>query len=190
VLAVLAAITAVLAVDQPVPPDTFASDLFFNGLSLLLIALPVWDWRAAWLLCRAAYKRPRIEALTASAVTSLATATAATLAAFLGLNRIEAVVTGNAAGFIPTWLALLLLAAALVVISLPNIYKVRLFRRWENDSRALKYHQRDQERLLHPHRRWDDPPLEGEPDVDPQRLTGRRSTDLRDPRTGPGTGVD
>lgn len=134
------------------------TDTFLNGIAVILIVLPVWDWRVALKTCRAAYKRPRYEALTSSALSSFATAVAATIAGALGINRIEAVLTGTP-GFIPPTVALGLLALALIVVSLPNIYTDRLYRRWKREFEAnARQHKRIGDQRTHPHRRWDDPP--------------------------------
>lgn len=133
-------------------------EIAVNALTVAIVLLVPFDVYVAWSYARAAVRRPHIEALTASALSTAGVATAAVLAGILGINRL--IVIGGGPAFLDGSVALLLLALALVVVSLPNLYKVRLLKRWSQGEWSPTRHRRIGDRTEREHRRRDDPPTD------------------------------
>lgn len=89
---------------------------------VLMIAVP-FDVYVAWRFTTYALQRPRYRILTLAALRSIAIAIAAVIAGILGAQSIYFSATGER--FLPTPVPTVLIAIALVVISLPNVYALR-----------------------------------------------------------------
>ena len=100
--------------------------LLFMVAGVLLIAVP-FDWWVAARFIAAALERPHIGVLTLAALRSAGIAVAATLAGILGAQTLYFYATGDR--FLPSPVSAILIAVALVVISLPNVYALRLLER-------------------------------------------------------------
>ena len=99
-------------------------DPLLTAIAGILIVFVPFDWYVAAKFIRAAYIRPRYQVLTLAALRSTAIAVAATLAGILGIQSIYFQVSGGVR-LLPSPIPTILLAVALVVISLPNIYALR-----------------------------------------------------------------
>lgn len=91
-------------------------------IAVLVVAVP-FDWYVALRFVQAAVERPHISILTLAALRSVAIAVAASIAALLGVQSIVFVSTG--VRLLPTPIPTVLIAVALVIISVPNIYALR-----------------------------------------------------------------
>lgn len=100
--------------------------LLFIVAGVLLIAVP-FDWWVAVRFIAAAVERPHIGVLTLAALRSLGIAFAATIAGLLGAQTLYFYATGER--LLPSPWPAILIATALVVISLPNVYALRLLER-------------------------------------------------------------
>lgn len=94
--------------------------------AVLVVAVP-FDLYVAFRFIRAAIERPHIPVLTLAALRSSAIAAAAVIAGILGLQSIVFVQTG--VRVIPSPWPTVLIAVALIVISLPNVYALRILNR-------------------------------------------------------------
>lgn len=90
---------------------------------VLVIAVP-FDIYVAVKFVIAALEEPRIPILTLAALRSVAIAIAATIAGILGIASIWFAWTDQR--ILPTPLGAILIALALIVISVPNVYALRL----------------------------------------------------------------
>lgn len=99
-------------------------DLILTAVAVVLIIAVPFDWYVAVKLIRAAAIRPRYRVLTLAAMRSVAIAVAASLAALLGAQSIWFQISGGQR-LLPTPIPTILIAVALIVISLPNIYALR-----------------------------------------------------------------
>lgn len=90
---------------------------------VLVIAVP-FDIYVAARFVIAALERPRIPILTLAALRSIAIAVAASIAGVLGAASIWFAWTGER--LLPTPIGAILIAVALIVISIPNVYALRL----------------------------------------------------------------
>ena len=90
--------------------------------AVLVVAVPFDVWVAVK-FTRAALQRPRYRILTLAALRSVAIAIAACIAGILGAQSIYFAATGQR--FLPAPIPAVLIAIALVVISLPNVYALR-----------------------------------------------------------------
>jgi len=131
------------------------SDALLIAVSIVLMIAVPFDVYVAWRFARAALVRPRTDVGNFVALVVTSVAIAATSGGTLGIYSIVFIATGDR--LIPQPLPILLLAAALIVISLPNVYVIRRFRSWASEDRIARVHRRvgDQPRF---HRRKDDPP--------------------------------
>lgn len=116
------------------------TDAWLIVVSAVLIITVPFDWYVAYRLTFAARIKPRSQTLNLAAGRSIAIAIAATIAGFLGMTTIYFNVTGIRL-LPPPWAAILI-AVALIVISVPNVYALRLLRQWDS--------------AWHPNRRRDD----------------------------------
>lgn len=91
-------------------------------IGVLVVAVP-FDWYVAWRFIQAAVERPHIPVLTLAAARSVAIAVAASIGALLGVQSIVLATTGIR--LLPTPIPTVLLAVALVIISVPNVYALR-----------------------------------------------------------------
>lgn len=89
--------------------------------AVLLVFVP-FDWFVAGVFSGAALKGPGNWILNLAAIRSVAIAIAATIAGGLGVQSIVFVASGGTVRLLPQPIPTLLLAAALIVISLPNVY--------------------------------------------------------------------
>lgn len=89
---------------------------------VLVIAVP-FDWFVAVKFVRVAIEKPHIGVLTLAALRSVAIAIAATIAGYLGFASIYFGLTGQRLIAPPA--STILIAVALVIISLPNVYALR-----------------------------------------------------------------
>lgn len=99
------------------------SGLLVLVAAILVIAVP-FDIYVAYRFVSAAVERPHIPVLTLAALRSVAIAFAATIAGMLGFSSIWFAATGERLIMPPQ--TTILIAAALVLISLPNVYALRL----------------------------------------------------------------
>jgi hypothetical protein len=125
-------------------------DTVVNALAILIVVLFFYDWRIATWLGRAAWQRPRIPALTSSAVDRIGVAIGATAVAILSLSRLYSVATNDPVGFVPVEWSIWFLLLGVIAPSLPNIPKWRAIRRWTDLYRGTMGH--------HPLRRVGDQP--------------------------------
>lgn len=89
----------------------------------LIVAVP-FDWIVALRFLRAAAEKPYLRVLTLAAFRSIAIALAATVFGVLGASVIYFAATGYR--LLPSPVSAILIAIAAVVISVPNIYALRL----------------------------------------------------------------
>lgn len=99
-------------------------DAVLTVVAIVLIVAVPFDWYVAARFIAAAAVRPHYRVLTLAALRSGAIAIAATLAGILGLQSIYFQVSGGDR-LIPAPVGIILLAVALIVISLPNVYALR-----------------------------------------------------------------
>lgn len=100
------------------------NDIAIIAVAIVLILFVPFDWIVAVRFIAAARQRPYIQVLTLAALRSVAIAIAATLAAILGAQSIWFYLTGQR--LLPQPVPAILIAVSLVVISLPNVYALRL----------------------------------------------------------------
>lgn len=100
------------------------NDSWILAVAVVLVVFVPFDWYVAAKFIAVARQRPYIRVLTLAALRSTAIAIAATLAAILGVQSIWFYWTG--VRLLPTPIPAILIAVALVVISLPNLYALRL----------------------------------------------------------------
>lgn len=105
------------------------TDAWLLVVSAVLVVTVPFDWYVAYRLTFAAWVKPRSQTLNLAAGRSIAIAVAATIAGFLGMTTIYFNVTG--VRVLPQPLPAILIAIALIVISLPNVYALRLLRQWD-----------------------------------------------------------
>ena len=98
--------------------------------AVLIIAVP-FDWYVAVRFVWVAIERPYIPILILAALRSVAIAAAATIAGVLGFVSIWFAATGQR--LLPTPWGAVLLAIALIIISLPNIYALRELSRVDDE---------------------------------------------------------
>lgn len=125
-------------------------------LAVILIAFVPFDGYVAWRITAVAWARPRIDALTGAALVSIGIFVLASIVAVVCIHAILAAETG--AGFLPAGLPALMLGVGLVVVSLPNLYLLRLLRRWDTEANRHRVHRRDSEPHSTTHHRHDDQP--------------------------------
>ena len=133
------------------------SDAFIVAIGTILVLAVPFDLYVAVVILAAAIQPPRIAALTFMAAVSIAIAISASLSAAIAVSAILFLETGQR--LFPAWLATLMLAVGLIVVSLPNAYFLWLLRRWRV-ARQAHIHRRDGEVPTF-HRRHDDPPAPG-----------------------------
>jgi len=102
------------------------NDVLLVAVAVVLVIAVPYDWWVAYRFIVVARERPRLGVLNLAALRSIAIAIAATLGGLLGANWI-------AYYFNRDWLLDLpippvLIAIALVVISIPNVYALRLLK--------------------------------------------------------------
>lgn len=103
------------------------SDGWLVAVALVLIVFVPFDWIVAVRFISAAVERPHIGVLTLAALRSIGIAFAATIAGILGAQSIWFAWTGER--LLPSPIPAILIAVALIVISLPNVYALRLLDR-------------------------------------------------------------
>jgi len=108
------------------------TDVWLSAVIVVLIVFVPFDWYVAVKFISIAIQRPHIRVLTLAALRSVAIAFAATIAGLLGVQSIVFVTTGQR--ILPQPIPTILIAVALVVISLPNIYALRLLSNGEPDE--------------------------------------------------------
>ena len=99
-------------------------DPWLLAVAVLLIIFVPFDWIVAGIFIGAAIVKPRLRILNLAALRSTAIAIAATIAGLLGLQSILFGLYG--VRLFPTPIPTILIAVALIVISLPNIYALRV----------------------------------------------------------------
>jgi hypothetical protein len=102
------------------------TDAWLIVVAVLLLILVPFDWVVAGIFIGIAFVRPRIRLLTLAAVRSVGIAIAATIGGILGAQTILFNLTNGEVRLLPTPLPAILIAVALIVISIPNIYALRV----------------------------------------------------------------
>lgn len=133
------------------------SDLLLVVLAIVIVGLPGITWYVFGQLRAAAWPKPREPFLTSNTIVSLGIAVSSTLGGILGVHTL--VFTWTQIRLLPQGVAVYLIAGALIVVSLPNLYMLRTLRRLEATARDAHAHSRGTE-PLRPHRRRDDTPPE------------------------------
>ena len=105
------------------------TDAWLTIVAVVLIITVPFDWYVAYRITYAAWVKPRSQTLNLAAGRSIAIAVAATIAGFLGITTVYFNVTG--VRLLPAPWGAILIAVALIVISLPNVYALRLLRQWD-----------------------------------------------------------
>lgn len=136
------------------------SDALLVAVAVVLIVLTPFDIYVAWRLSVLAMQKPRIPSLTGAALRSVAIAVAGTLFAILGFHSIWFAYTG--VRLLPTPVPTLLIVVGAVVISLPNIYFLRLLHRFADEANEWRRHKRNGDQAESLHRRSTDEPHETE----------------------------
>jgi hypothetical protein len=136
------------------------SDALLVAVALVLIVLTPFDIYVAWRLSVLAMQKPRIPSLTGAALRSVAIAVAGTLFAILGFHSIWFAYTG--VRLLPTPVPTLLIVIGAIVISLPNIYFLRLLHRFADEANEWRRHKRNGDQAESLHRRATDEPHETE----------------------------
>lgn len=131
------------------------SDEVLFGVALVLVIAVPFDIYVAWRFTKAALVRPHDDVATGIALTLACIAIAATCAGVLGVHTIRFLKTGDR--LIPQGLSILLIAIAVVVVSVPSAYWIRKIREWRRRPQ-LHVHRRGDD-LPRWHRRFDDPPI-------------------------------
>lgn len=106
------------------------TDPWLVAVAVTLIVVVPFDWYVALRFLAVARMRPYIPLLNIAAFRSVAIAIAATIAGVLGFQSIYFAVTGER--FLPVPIPTVLIAIALIVVSLPNFYALRWLRRLEH----------------------------------------------------------
>lgn len=135
------------------------TDVLLILLAVILVIAVPFDWYAAVKLIAEARRPPSIATLNLAALRSLAIAVAATCFGVLGVSSIVFVTTGTR--ILPTPVPTILIAIGALVISLPNVYFLRLLEQWKREVRRFHVHSRQADNRVVPHRRHDDPPIDG-----------------------------
>jgi hypothetical protein len=110
---------------------------------ILVIFVPA-DVYVAYRLDRLAVRKPYIASLTGAALRSTAIAVAASLFAAVAFVSVWFLRTGEM--LIPVGTPTLLLAVGTVIISLPNVYFIKVLRRFDRDAEVLRHHRRSEDR--------------------------------------------
>lgn len=110
------------------------TDLWLTAVALVLIIAVPFDWYVAVRFTYAAVEKPYIPILVLAALRSVAIAIAATLAGILGAASLIYAATGQR--ILPTPWGAVMLAAALIVISAPNVYALRELSRVDDEPPA------------------------------------------------------
>ena len=101
-----------------------SNDAWIIAVAAVLVLFVPFDWYVALKFIVVARQRPYIRVLTLAALRSTAIAIAATIAGILGIQSIWFYLTGER--LLPQPVPAILIAIALVVVSLPNVYALRL----------------------------------------------------------------
>jgi hypothetical protein len=131
------------------------TDALLIAVAVVLIVLTPFDIYVAWRLTSLALQRPHIASLTGAALRSIAIAVAGTLFAILGIQSIWFAHYGER--LLPAPIPTLLIVAGAIVISLPNIYFLRILHRFADEASEWRRHKRDGDHAESMHRRLDDP---------------------------------
>jgi hypothetical protein len=123
---------------------------------VLFWPLDVW---VAIRLAIAATEKPRIATLTNAALAAAAILAISTAFAILGMNAITLLAAGYR--LIPLEVSTIVLVVAALVLRVPTLNLIRLMRRWDEESRSFRVHQRQGDAGVSAHRRRDDPPTGG-----------------------------
>lgn len=102
------------------------TDAWLYVVAVLLLLLVPFDWVVAGIFIGIAFVRPRIRLLTLAAFRSVAIAVAATIGGVLGAQTILFNLTNGQIRLLPSPIPAVLIAVALIVISVPNIYALRV----------------------------------------------------------------
>jgi hypothetical protein len=103
------------------------ADFLLGAAAALLFVIP-FDWYVAAILAKEAAIEPHIDSLTGSAFGRITVAISATLAALVAVHAV--VLMRYGVRLIPTPWPVIMLFAAVFVVSLPNAYFLVLIRRW------------------------------------------------------------
>lgn len=117
--------------------------LFVVIVALVLLVFVPFDIYVAWRLSQLALQKPRIASLTGAAVRSIAIAVAGVLFAILGVQSLVFLTSGER--LFPSPIPTVLIAAGAVVVSLPNLYFLRILRRFALEAEEYRAHKRDAE---------------------------------------------
>ena len=115
-------------------------NLFVIVIALVLLGFVPFDLYVAWRLSTLAMQKPYIASLTGAAIRSVAIAAAAVLFAILGVQSIVFLQTGER--LLPSPLPTLLIAGGAVIVSLPNLYFLRLLRKFAAEAEEYRAHKR------------------------------------------------
>jgi hypothetical protein len=132
------------------------SDVLLVVLAVVIVGLPSINWYVFGQLRAAAWPKPREPFLTSNTIVSLGIAVSSTFGGILGVHTL--VFTWTEIRLLPQGFAVYLIAAALIVVSLPNIYMLRTLRRLEATARDAHLHARGLEPPRYHRRRDDTPP--------------------------------
>lgn len=130
------------------------SDAVLAAVAVVLITLVPFDLYVARAFIRAARIRPHMDAVTAFAWIETGIAILAIIAGLLGVHTI--LVQRFDIRILPVAAPVALLALGLIAVSIPNLFTLRLLRRWVTEARNLHLHRRDGEHYVKAHRRADD----------------------------------
>ena len=131
------------------------SDSVLDLVALVLVVALPFDIYVANRFIRAASVRPFDDVATGIALTTACIAIAAAIAAVLGVHTIRFQASGGTERLLPMGVSVVLIAVAMIVISIPAAYWLAKFRAWRHTPQ-IHIHRRGAD---HPrwHRRRDDP---------------------------------
>lgn len=131
---------------------------------VLVVALP-FDIYVANRFIRAASVRPYDDVATGIALTTGCIAIAAAIAALLGIHTIRFQASGGTERLLPMGISVVLIAIAMIVISIPAAYWLAKFRAWRRKPQLHIHRRTDDDPRWH--RRFDDPPILAPPADEP-----------------------
>lgn len=108
-------------------------DVELNLIAIVLVLAPAVNWYVFGRVVEAAWPKPRIEYLNADVLISLGIAVSSSLAALIGVHVLRFTATGER--ILPPGAVAVVLAAALIVISLPNLNKLRVLAQLRRKAR-------------------------------------------------------
>lgn len=129
-------------------------DVLLNVIAVAVLIVPPFVYYVTARYVIAAWQKPRVPALLVTTFLLVGISVSVTTQAILGANRLYEFFT--TIRIVPPIVALVLLATALLVISLPVFYALRQLRLWGRGRPRIRVHHRTGEQYQRLHRRAED----------------------------------